>query len=282
MNKNSLVVDLHMHSTSSDGVLSPSALVDLNAENHVDIMALTDHDTLEGLPEAREAANRKGIRFINGVEMTASWEKKVLHIIALDFDPENLSLKQSLEDLKLQRLDRAERIAKKLQNIGIPGSLAGAQKYAREGLITRPHFAQFLVEAGKANDPQEAFDRYLGRKKKAWVATEWPPMEKVIDTIHHAGGLAVLAHPLRYKLTASWMYRLLTAFKKTGGEGMEVVCGYYTPIEIKTSVGFALRFDLMGSVGSDFHGHSLYNNQPGTCSPLPDSLTPIWSLFKDL
>ena len=280
MNKEFLSIDLHMHSTASDGVLSPTELVNLCHENNVQVMALTDHDTTEGLVEAKIAADKNNITLINGVEMSATWRKKVLHIIGLNIDPDNPDLKVALDELKQQRLNRAERIAKKLDGIGISGSLEGAKKFSNGGLITRPHFAQFLVEQGHAKDTQDAFKRYLGNNKKAYVSTEWPDMETVIETINNAGGLAVLAHPLRYKMTASWMRRLLNSFKEAGGQGMEVVCGYYTPTEIETSIGYALKFELMGSVGSDFHGHSQYSNKPGMIPPLSESVTPIWSLLS--
>ncbi len=280
MNSEFLSIDLHMHSTVSDGVLSPTELVNLCHENNVQVMALTDHDTTEGLAEAKIAADKNNITLINGVEMSATWRKKVLHIIGLNIDPDDPDLKAALDELKQQRLNRAERIAKKLDGIGISGSLEGAKKFSNGGLITRPHFAQFLVKQGHAKDTQDAFKRYLGNNKKAYVSTEWPDMEKVIETIKNAGGLAVLAHPLRYKMTASWMRRLLTSFKEAGGDGMEVVCGYYTPTEIETSIGYTLKFDLMGSVGSDFHGHSKYSNKPGIIPPLSESVTPIWSLLS--
>ena len=279
MNSEFLSIDLHMHSTVSDGVLSPTELVDLCHENNVQVMALTDHDTIEGLAEARVAANKNNITLINGAEFSATWRKKVLHIIGLNIDTDNPELKSSLKDLKEQRLNRAERIAKKLDGIGISGSLDGAKKFSNGGLITRPHFAQFMVEAGHAKDPQDAFKRYLGNNKKAYVSTEWPAMETVIENINNAGGIAVLAHPLRYKMTASWLRRLFASFKEEGGQGMEVVCGYYTPTEIETSSAYALKFDLMGSVGSDYHGHSQYSNKPGRIPPLPASITPVWSLL---
>ena len=268
-----------MHSTASDGVLSPTSLVDLCYKNKVRVMALTDHDTIAGQVEAKAAADRRDIILINGIEMTAIWKKKVLHIIGLNIDLENDELKRSLQDLKQQRFNRAERIAKKLDDAGIINSLEGAKKFSGSGLITRPHFAQYLVEQGHVKDTQDAFKRYLGNNKKAYVSTEWPSMETVLTTIKRAGGIAVLAHPLRYKLTASWMRRLLSSFKGAGGQGMEVVCGYYTPTEIETSVAYALKFNLMGSVGSDYHGHSQYSNNPGTLSPLPSTITPVWSLL---
>ncbi len=280
MTEENFIIDLHMHSTASDGLLSPTKLVELVHENKVNVMSLTDHDTTEGLEEARNIAEQKGIKFINGIEMSATWNKKVLHIIALNIDPKNSQLKEALESIKKQRLERAERIAKKLEGAGISEALEGAKKFSNGGLLTRPHFAQFLVQQGYAKDPQDAFKRYLGNNKKAYVSTEWPSMEKVLNLINQAGGIAILAHPLRYKLTASWMRRLLTSFKENGGQAMEVVCGYYTPAEIETSLGYALQFDLMGSVGSDFHGHKQYSNQPGRFPALSSSITPVWSLLN--
>ncbi len=279
MNSKFLNIDLHMHSTASDGMLSPTELVNLCSENKVQVMALTDHDTTEGLDEAKVAAEEKGIQLIAGVEFSASWENKVLHIIGLNLDTENSNLIDALNALKQQRLNRAERIAKKLEGAGIPNALEGAKKYANGGLIARPHFAQFLIAEGHVKTAQDAFKKYLAHNKKAYVSTEWPTMEAVLNTIKDAEGVAVLAHPLRYKFTASWKRRLFSSFKEAGGQGMEVVCGYYTPTEIEMSIGYALKYDLMGSVGSDYHGYSKHSSHPGIFPPLPTSITPIWSLL---
>lgn len=273
------IIDFHMHSNVSDGTLSPTELVNLAYENNVDVMALTDHDTTRGLAEARMVATEKNMIFINGVELSVTWQKKVLHIVGLNIDPENVVLQESLLNIEQQRLERAERIAKKLDGAGIPDALEGAKKYVRGGLITRPHFAQFLVEKGLAKTPQDAFNKYLGANKKAYVSTEWPTLEKTLGLIKQAGGVSVLAHPLRYKLTASWMRRLLSNFKEAGGDGMEVICGNYTPAEIQTSQAYAIKHDLMGSVGSDFHGHSHYSAKPGIFTKMSDAITPVWSLI---
>lgn len=279
MNTKFLNIDLHMHSTASDGMLSPTELVELCHKNNVEVMALTDHDTTDGLKEAQVAANEKGVQLLNGVEFSATWEKKVLHIVGLNLDIENETLVTALDNLKQQRLTRAERIAKKLEGAGIPNALEGAKKYANGGLIARPHFAQFLVAEGHVKKIPEAFKKYLAHNKKAYVSTEWPSMEDVLNTIKEAGGVAVIAHPLRYKFTASWMRRLFSSFKEAGGQGMEVVCGYYTPTEIEMSIGYALKYDLMGSVGSDYHGFSKHSSQPGSFPPLSKSIQPIWSLL---
>ena len=277
MNMTASRIDLHMHSTASDGILSPSDLVELASQNQVEVMALTDHDTVDGLAEAREKAQQKGMTLINGVELSVTWEKKVLHVIGLDIDPGHPALVTGLENLKQQRQLRSEKIAKKLQGAGIPGAMEGAREQAGNSSITRPHFARFLVEQGHAKDIQDAFNRYLGRNKRAYVSTQWPALEDALGWIGQAGGVSVLAHPLRYKLTASWLRRLMNSFKEAGGDAIEVISGNYTTEEISTSTGYALRYDLMGSVGSDYHGHSRYCNQPGNLTPLSPSIIPIWS-----
>ena len=279
MDNKPLNIDLHMHSTASDGVLSPTELVELCHEHNVQVMSLTDHDTTEGLDEAREIAKQKGITFINGAEFSVKWEKKVLHLVGLNFDPQSEKIKLALEDLKHQRADRAERIANKLSKAGIEGALEGAKQFAGDGLIARPHFAQFLVANGHVKNIPDAFKQYLAHGKRAYVATDWPEMKDVISNLKSAGGIAVLAHPLRYKMTASWLRKLFTSFKEAGGVGMEVVCGYYTPSEIEKSITYALKFDLMGSVGSDYHGHSKHSAKPGSFPQLSSAITPVWSVL---
>lgn len=273
-------VDLHIHSTASDGSLAPADLMQLAHENAVEMLALTDHDTLAGLDEANHAAQQLGLHFIPGVELSVQWERKGLHLLGLNIDPSHRDMLQGIENLYTQRQHRAERIAKKLNALGVEGSLEGAQRYAGDGTLGRPHFARYLVEVGFVEDINDAFEKYLGRNKRAYVSTEWPELEDAIRWIRTAGGVAVLAHPLRYKLTKSWMRRLLKAFKGFGGAGIEVICGNYTPDEIITSVGYALRFDLQGSAGSDFHGHSTYAKQPGHLPALHSAITPVWTNFQ--
>lgn len=279
MTDHTLSIDLHLHSTASDGTLSPTELVNLASENGVQVMSLTDHDTTEGLAEAAIAAEKQGIQFINGVELSVVWEGKVLHLLGLNIDPQHPSIVAGMVNLRRQRDDRAERIAKKLAAVGLEAPMEGAKKHAGTGAIARPHFARYMVDIGFVKDFNEAFDRYLGRNKRAYVSTEWPELFDAINWIKEAGGVAVIAHPLRYKFTASWMRRLLKAFKSAGGDGMEIICGNYSPDEISTSIGYALRFGLQGSIGSDFHGHSNYSKQPGHLGKLHTAITPVWSQF---
>ena len=275
-----LTIDLHLHSTASDGTLSPAQLVDYVSEQNVQTMALTDHDTTAGLAEAKNLAEQKGIHFINGVELSVSWENKTLHILGLGINPDHSEFRAALNNLYVQRQQRAEKIAAKLEAKGISGALQGAKQYAGDGLLARPHFARYLVEQGYARDMQKAFDHYLLKNKPGYVSTAWPQMDATLNLIQAAGGVAVLAHPLRYKLSKSWMRRLLAAFKEGGGRAIEIVCGHYSSDEIATSAGYAERFGLMGSVGSDFHSHTGYGSKPGRLRPLPAHITPVWELFN--
>ena len=274
-----LNIDLHLHSTASDGALTPTELVEFVSEQQVQTMALTDHDTTAGLAEAKNLAEQKGINFINGVELSTSWEKKTLHIVGLGINPNHAELQMALSNLYQQRQLRAEKIAAKLEAKGISGALEGAQRFAGDGLLARPHFARYLVEQGYAKDMQKAFDRYLLKNKPAYVSTAWPQMDVTLNLIRASGGIAVLAHPMRYKLSKSWQRRLFTAFKSEGGQAIEIVCGRYVPEDIATSAGYAERFGLMGSVGSDFHSHTEYGGKPGKLRPLPTHITPVWSLL---
>lgn len=275
-------IDLHLHSTASDGTLTPSELVEAASNAGVHIMALTDHDTVDGLTEAARAADERGLIVINGVELSVTWQRKTLHVVGLNIDPYHRTLREGLVNMRQRRMERAERIARKLERVGIPDALQGASKHAGDSIIARPHFARFLVERGIAKDTQDAFKRYLVRNKPAYVSTQWADLEDAIGWIRDAGGIAVLAHSVRYKLSGAWMRRVLIAFKDAGGQAIEVVCGNYTRAEIHTSVGYALRFELVGSVGSDFHGPSRMGCNLGKLAPLPESITPVWNMFAEI
>ncbi|MDO9139296.1 MAG: PHP domain-containing protein [Methylobacter sp.] len=272
--------DLHCHSTASDGALSPTALLQRAHEQGVTALALTDHDTVAGLDEARLAATAAGIRLIPGIELSTSWQNKCLHIVGLGIDPDYPPLREATQNLQIMRMERAEKIADKLEKKRIPGALEAVKKAAGEGMITRSHFADFLLSQFHVSTQQEAFDRYLGAGKSAFVATTWSDMALAVNWITKSGGVAVLAHPLRYKLTASWMKRLLAAFKEAGGLGIEVVTGRYNSDEIKTLAAYASRFELAGSVGSDFHNPSNQWIELGRLAPLPENIKPVWELFN--
>jgi hypothetical protein len=272
--------DLHCHSTASDGALSPTDLVQRAHQNGVTALALTDHDTTMGLTEARSCAAGLSMRLIDGIELSASWQNKCLHIVGLGIDPNYEPLANATQQLQATRLERAQKIAEKLEKKRIMGAFEAVQKAAGQGMITRSHFANFLLSQFHVSTQQEAFDRYLGKGKPAYVATTWADMEIAVKWITEAGGVAVLAHPLRYDLTANWMKRLLAAFKDAGGQGMEVVTGRNNPDEIKLLATYASRFELAGSVGSDFHSPVTPWVELGRLVPLPDNVQPVWELLN--
>lgn len=272
--------DLHCHSTASDGALSPTNLVKRAAEKGVTTLALTDHDTTAGLIEARNSSNSLNLTLINGIEISAQWEKLGVHIVGLNIEPENEELQKIISQLHIMRTQRAEKISLKLAKKGILNALESVQKVASNEMITRVHFANFLVSQAHVATVSEAFERYLGDGKIAYVPTIWTPLESAVQAILAAGGIAVLAHPLRYKLTATRMRKLLTVFKNAGGQGMEVVTGRYNPDEMRVLAGFATQFELAGSAGSDFHSPENQWLELGRLAPLPEKIKPVWELWQ--
>ncbi|WP_020561444.1 PHP domain-containing protein [Methylosarcina fibrata] len=271
--------DLHCHSTASDGALSPAELVQRARLQGVTALALTDHDTTAGLAEARAAAAEAGIRFIDGIELSTTWQGKCLHVVGLNVDPAYPPLAEAVHNLQNTRLERAEQIALKLEKKRIPGALEAVRKAAGEGMITRTHFADFLLSQGHVGTLQEAFDRYLAKGKPAYVPTPWVELEIGVGWLRQSGGVAVLAHPTRYDLTASWMRRLLAEFKAFGGQAIEVVTGRSTDEEIKRVGDYARRFELAGSTGSDFHNPANQWVELGRLEALPDGIVPVWELL---
>ena len=272
--------DLHCHSTASDGALSPTELVQRAYQQGVTSLALTDHDTTTGLPEARLCAAATGIKLIAGIELSTNWQNKCFHIIGLGIDPDYEPLAQATHSLQSIRLERAEKIALKLEKKHIPGALEAVKKAAGDGMITRTHFADFLLSQNHVSTQQEAFDRYLAKGKPAYVSTSWAELELAVDWITGSGGIAVLAHPLRYKLTANWMKRLLTVFKDAGGQGIEIITGRINPDEIRLVTDYATRFELAGSVGSDFHSAVNQWVELGRLAPLPKNIKPVRELLN--
>lgn len=273
------IYDLHCHSTASDGALSPTELVQRAHLQGVTALALTDHDTTAGLAEARAAAAEAGIRLIDGIELSTTWQGKCLHIVGLGVDPAYPPLAEAIHNLQNTRLERAEQIALKLEKKRIPGAMEAVRKAAGEGMITRTHFADFLLSQGHVGTQQEAFDRYLAKGKPAYVPTPWVELEIGIGWLRQSGGVAVLAHPTRYDLTASWMRRLLADFKAFGGQAIEVVTGRSSDDEIKRVGDYARRFELAGSTGSDFHNPVNQWVELGRLGPLPAGTVPVWELL---
>jgi predicted metal-dependent phosphoesterase TrpH len=273
------LIDLHTHSRVSDGVLSPGELVALAFSRGVKILALTDHDSVAGLAEARAAAP-DGLRLVSGVEISVSWQHKTLHVVGLDVDPMHPTLTAGLARLQAVRDERARRIGERLEAKGIAGAYAGALALAGEAKPTRTHFARFLHQGGHVKDEAQAYKKWLGSGKPANVAAEWASLEEAIGWIHAAGGQAVLAHPFRYGLTRAWLVKALTAFKQAGGDAMEVVSGRGNPDEFHTALHLAGRFELATSVGSDFHAPAPYS-QPGVTMALPNGIVPVWEKFRN-
>jgi 3',5'-nucleoside bisphosphate phosphatase len=272
--------DLHCHSTLSDGALSPSELVQRAYDQGVTSLALTDHDTMAGYTEAESAARQAGVTLIPGIELSVSWQGKSFHILGLNIDPNYPPLLEATRQIQTVRFERAEKIAAKLEKKRIAGAFDWVVKAAGDGMITRTHFAGFLVSQFHVSTQQEAFDRYLAKGKPAYVSTEWANMDSAINWINQSGGHAVLAHPLRYKLTSNWMKRLLTAFKQAGGQGIEVVTGRCNADEVRLAAEYANRFELAGSVGSDFHSPQNPWVELGRLAHLPANIKPIWELFS--
>jgi hypothetical protein len=270
--------DLHNHSTASDGLLSPTQLIELAARAGADAIALTDHDTTDGLVEAGEAAKRLGIGWVPGVEISVSWGDHTLHIVGLSIDPTAPAMTAGLKSIRDGRLGRAELVAEMLKNLGIPGALEGALKLApNDTLLSRTHFARFLVGTGAVKDTQHAFDKYLAKGKPAYVAHEWARLEDAVAWIRGSGGVAVLAHPGRYDLKRWGRAELLEEFRRVGGEGIEVVTGSHRPEQYAYWRDRAKEYGFLASRGADYHGPGESPYEPGKLPPLPETLTPVWS-----
>ena len=268
-------VDLHLHSACSDGVLAPAALVELLAGCGVGLFALTDHDTVAGKAEARAAAQRHGLECVTGIELSARWHGRTVHIVGLGLDPAAGGVAAAIALRKGLRQARARAIAARLERAGAPGSAVLARLAAHDA-PTRTHFARALAELGAAADVQAAFDRWLARGKPAHVAAQWPELAVTVADIAAAGGAAVLAHPLRYALSAGQRRTLASEFRAAGGAALEVVTGGAAPHQIETALGLALRAGLAGSVGSDCHDPALPWHRPGRLAKLPEAVVPVW------
>lgn len=272
-----MIRDLHSHSTASDGLLTPTALVQRAFEQQVGMLALTDHDTIAGVAEAKQAAQSLPISLITGVEISILWQGKTIHLTALNVDEQNAQLCELLHRQAELRQIRAEQIGEKLTKAGIPNAYDGAKSLA-SGEVTRAHYARFLVANGYVNNDEQAFKRYLGMGKTAYVKPIWCSMEEAIATTHQAGGVICVAHPLRYKFTARWVRRLIEEFKQAGGDGIEVAgCGQ-TPDQRQLLARWATEFDLYSSAGSDFHYPAGWI-ELGKGLALPAQCKPIWDLF---
>ena len=272
-------VDLHLHSSASDGVLNPVSLVAHVKACGVGFMALTDHDTVAGVEAAAGAARAAGIGFVAGVEISARWRGRTVHVLGLAIDPDAPQLTAGLASQQALRERRAERIASRLEEAGAPGREILASIRAVGSLPTRTHFARALVAAGSASDVGAAFDRWLGRGRPGHVPSEWPELAEATAWILAAGGKAAIANPLRYTLSAGARREMCAEFRAAGGHGIEVVTGGSGPAQREQAISLAVRCGLEGSAGSDFHDPVVPWNPPGRLAKLPESIRPIWSDF---
>ena len=268
--------DLHSHSTVSDGSLSPEHLVARAIDQGVDVLALTDHDGTEGITAAQAAAQGTKLSLVTGVEISVTWGSSTVHILGLKVDHKNEALQKGLEKIRDYRKERAVKIAERLEKSGISGAYEGASQYASPVMLGRVHFAKFLVDKGHAKNINDVFKRYLVRNKPGYVSGEWATLAEAVNWINGAGGQAVIAHPARYKMTATKLRRLITEFKELGGVGLEVVSGRQHPEEIKTLAKLANDFNLLASCGSDFHSPDNTWVELGRLPELPSSVNPIW------
>jgi predicted metal-dependent phosphoesterase TrpH len=275
-----LNADLHSHSTSSDGLLPADEVARRAAANGVDLMALTDHDSLSGLPAARAVADEVGMRFVNGVEVSIEWGGLQVHILGLAFDAESTVLNDGLASIRSGRVDRARRMAAEFEKIGIGGAFDGAMRHAANpSLISRAHFARFLVEAGVCRDVRSVFESYLVPGKPGYVEHRWATLAESIDWITGAGGVAAVAHPGRYKFSRAELRAFLDEFKGLGGQAIEVVSGSHSADNVALFSRLAREYGFLASCGSDFHGPGESYIDLGQLAPLPSDLVPVWDAF---
>lgn len=278
----SLNADLHCHSTTSDGTLTPEELAARAKANGVDLWALTDHDEVGGQQRALTAARAQGLQYLTGVEISVTFADTTVHIVGLGFDHQDPRLVAGLDDTRDGRGPRAREMAAQLDKVGIGGAYEGALKHAgNPKLISRTHFARFLVEAGVCKDTAEVFRKYLVEGRPGFVPHRWAKLGDAVGWITQAGGLAVIAHPARYHFSANAEYALFSEFKQHGGLGVEVITGSHTPAEAVRYADMAREFGLLASRGSDFHSPGESHIDLGRLPPLPADLTPVWSRLTE-
>jgi predicted metal-dependent phosphoesterase TrpH len=274
--------DLHCHSTVSDGTLAPEVLAARAKANGVELWALTDHDELAGQRRARAAAHALGVAYLGGVEISVTFLDTTVHIVGLGVDADDEQLLRGLAAARGGREARAREMAVELAKVGIDGAYEGALRYVgNPELISRTHFARHLVESGVCSDTQDVFRRFLVEGRPGYVPHRWARLADAVTWIGGAGGVAVIAHPARYKFTPTEEYALFSEFKGHGGRAVEVTTGSHTSAEAERYAGTAREFDLLASCGSDFHSPDESRIDLGGLPPLPAGLTPVWSVLEE-
>lgn len=269
-------IDLHAHSTASDGTLTPTALLQHAYSKGMKVFALTDHDDTSGLVEADIAASNLGMQLVSGVEISVTWHKQTIHVVGLNIDATNENLQQGLAGLREFRRWRAQEIADRLDKSGIPGAFEAARALASGKSISRTHFAHFLIANGYAKNFKQVFKRYLVNGKPGYVSGNWAELADAVDWIKQAGGQAVIAHPARYRMSLTKLNVLLEDFKAAGGEGLEVVSGSHTLDEVQKMARLAAKYSLYGSRGSDYHGPENVYMEMDRLPAMPSDVIPIW------
>ena len=277
-----LNADLHCHSVVSDGTLTPGELAQRASSKGVQLWSLTDHDEISGQHRAAAAARAQGMAYLTGTEISVSFAGTTVHIVGLGFDPDDVALTQGLAATRGGRGQRAQDMAHGLAQVGIAGAYEGALRYvSNPELISRTHFARFLVESGVCRETSEVFRKYLTEGKPGFVEHRWAGLGDAVRWITQAGGMAVIAHPARYRLSANEEFALFSEFKQHGGEGVEVVTGAHSVPEYATYAAMANEFGLAASRGSDFHSPTESHTDLGALPRLPASVTPVWELLSD-
>ncbi len=275
-------VDFHCHTRASDGSLSPQQLIDLAVEHEVNCLAITDHDTTAGYEQVRDYADQQGIHLIAGAEISCLWQNRTIHIVALDFDVENIQLQNGLKSIRHLRKARAEEMLKKLSskpNAHLQALPEKVNELVGEGIVGRGHFAQAMIELGLVSKAQQAFDRFLKRGRIGYVKAQWPELEEVVKWITEAGGIAVIAHPKNYKLSSNKLNGLIESFQQAGGQAIEVINQSRPSADSVGMAQRANRFGLYASLGSDFHRPEHHWRGLGWLAPLPEECRPVWELF---
>lgn len=275
-----MIVDLHFHSCFSDGSLTPKELLSRAIDAQINFFALTDHDTIAGVSELHKANTSLKTRVINGVEISVCWRKYDVHVLAYNFDLQNEGLCDLFEIQKKNRISRAHEISDKLEKFGIKEAFFKAEKYSYNGNIGRPHFAKVMLDEGLIRNLSQAFETYLGNNKKAYVPSRWLNLIDVVKIIKNAGGDAVIAHPLKYKLTNTKLRELILDFKSAGGDGLEVVSSDLEYFHINRLADLCNEFTLFASSGSDFHGDNVSRVGIGLQKSLPKNCIPIWDKWS--
>lgn len=278
-----MIFDLHCHSTISDGKLTPALLAQRAAERGVDVLALTDHDTTDGIALVQKEIddNQLAIKLINGVEISTCWENKDIHVVGLNFDRSHPAMVDYLANQSVVREARAKEIGRRVEKTKLIDNVYdGAKAIAGDGQIGRGHIARYMIEQGMVKDNASAFKKYLARGKPGYVPSPWPDMKSAIDVIHLAGGTAVLAHPMGYKLSGKWLRKLTIAFKAAGGDGLEAAGCQLAPPHRQHLAALAEEYELLGSAGSDFHFPSSWI-ELGRNLHFAKGVTPVWSMWPE-